>query len=327
MASFRRVLAKRIINALITIVMIMLVNFLLFRVMPGNPAALMTPHKAGVSDQLYWENVEKMGLNDSLPEQLVKYFYQTFTLQWGVSFKTERPVIDEMSEAVGWTLLLLSCSTALTFLAGIFLGKVAAMRRGKASDFTITGVGLFFYGMPVFWFAIVLLIVFIQRLHMFPTGGYITSGVDPFPLSLQKIGDIIWHMILPLTALVIGSVAGVILIMKSSLTDVLTEDYIVTAYAKGLSSRQVMKRHATPNARLPIVTTLAMDAAFILGGAFQVEYIFSYQGIGWKTIDAINNQDYPMLQFIFLIGGVAVVIANLLADITIFYLDPRVSIT
>lgn len=327
MASFRRVLAKRVFNAFVTILMIMLVNFMLFRVMPGNPAQLMTPHRAGVSDRLYWENVEKMGLNDSLPEQLVKYFYQTFTLQWGVSFKSERPVIDEMSQAIGWTMLLLGCSTALTFLIGMFLGKLAAQRRGKATDVSITGVGLFFYGMPVFWFAIVLLIIFIQRLHLFPTGGYITSGVNPFPLTLDKVKDIIWHMILPLTALVVGSVAGVILIMRSSLIDVMTEDYITTAYAKGLTPRQVMRWHATPNARLPIVTTLAMDAAFILGGAFQVEYIFSYQGIGWKTIDAIDNQDYPMLQFIFLIGGVAVVIANLLADITIFYMDPRVKIT
>jgi peptide/nickel transport system permease protein len=134
-------------------------------------------------------------------------------------------------------------------------------------------------------------------------------------------------MILPLTSLVVGSIAGVILIMRSSLIDVLTEDYIVTAYAKGLTEKQVLQRHASPNARLPIVTTLAMDTAFILGGAFQVEYIFSYQGIGWKTIDSINNQDFPMLQFIFLIGGIAVVIANFVADIVIYYLDPRVKIT
>jgi peptide/nickel transport system permease protein len=327
MASFRRVLIKRVFNAVITILMIMLMNFVLFRVMPGDPAQLMTPHKPGVSDALYWSNVEKMGLNDSLPVQLGKYYYQTFTLQWGVSFKTERPVVDEMSQAIGWTLLLLATSTALTFIIGMYLGKFAAIRRGKSPDIAISGVGLFFYGMPVFWFAIVLLIIFIQRLHWFPTGGYITSGTSPFPITFPKIGDIIWHMILPLTSLVVGSLAGVILIMRSSLIDVLTEDYITTAYAKGLTERQVLMRHASPNARLPIVTTLAMDAAFILGGAFQVEYIFSYQGIGWKTIDSINNQDYPMLQFIFLIGGVAVVLANFLADMVLIYLDPRVEIT
>jgi peptide/nickel transport system permease protein len=115
--------------------------------------------------------------------------------------------------------------------------------------------------------------------------------------------------------------------MRNSLVDVLTEDYITTAYAKGLSEKQVMKRHASPNARLPMVTTIAMDTAFILGGAFQVEWVFSYRGIGWETITAIDNKDYPMLQFIFLIGGIAVVIANLLADLILVKLDPRVEIT
>ena len=118
-----------------------------------------------------------------------------------------------------------------------------------------------------------------------------------------------------------------VLLMRNSLVDVLTEDYIVTAYAKGLSERQVMKKHASLNARLPIVTTLAMDTAFILGGVFQVEVIFTYKGIGWYTINAIENQDYPMLQFIFFIGGVAVVIANLLAALVLVRLDPRVKIT
>jgi len=115
--------------------------------------------------------------------------------------------------------------------------------------------------------------------------------------------------------------------MRNSLIDVLTEDYIVTAYAKGLSEKQVMKRHAGPNARLPIVTTIAMDTAFILGGVFQIEVVFSYQGIGWYTMEAIWKEDYPMLQFIFFIGGAAVVIANLIADVVLVYLDPRVNIT
>jgi len=318
---------KRVFNVVVTILMIMLLNFVLFRVMPGDPATLMTPHKPGVSDANYWRNVELMGLNDTWYEQLGKYYYQTFTLQWGISFKTERPVISEMSEAIGWTLLLLGVDIIITFGAGVWLGKVAAIRRGKPADIGITGVGLFFYGMPVFWFSIVLLIVFVMYGHLFPVGGYLESGTDPFPLTLGKIASIAWHMILPLTSLVVGSIAGIILIMRSSLIDVLTEDYIVTAYAKGLTEKQVLQKHASPNARLPIVTTLAMDTAFILGGAFQVEYIFSWKGIGWVTIDAINNQDYPMLQFIFLIGGVAVVIANFIADIVIYYLDPRVTIT
>ena len=326
MTSFRMVLAKRCLNALVTVMLIMALNFALFRVMPGNPAELMqrTPY---ASDYLKWRNIERMGLNDSLPEQFVEYYVDTFTGDWGISYYWEMDVIDVMGGAIMWTMLLVGFSTVLTFAIGISLGNLSARRRGKAADVTITGFGLFFYGMPVFWFALVLMVIFVGNLHLLPSAGYMESGVPVFPLTVDKLADIGVHMILPLTTLVVGSVAGVILLMRNTLVDVLTEDYIVTAYAKGLSERQVMKRHASPNARLPIVTTLAMDVAFVLGGVFQVEVIFTYKGIGWYTIHAIENQDYPMLQFIFFIGGVAVVIANLIADLILVKLDPRVKIT
>jgi peptide/nickel transport system permease protein len=326
-ASFRKILAKRVFNAILTIVMIMLLNFLLFRIMPGDPATLLTPRTPNVSDWAYDRNVEMMGLNDPWWVQLYKYFVGTFTGDWGISYIYEKPVIEVMGNAFVWTLLLLGTSSALTFIIGIVLGKMAANRRGKTTDVTITGFGLFFYGMPIFWLGIMLMIIFVGVLNLFPVGGYITPGVSPTPLTFEKVGDILWHMALPCATLTIGSVAGIILIQRNSLIDVLTEDYIVTAYAKGLTEKQVMKVHATPNARLPVVTTLAMDTAFILGGAFQIEVVFSYKGIGYMTIFAIEKQDYPLLQFIFFIGGVAVVIANLVTDLLLVKLDPRVTIT
>jgi len=327
MSSFRRVLTKRVINAIITIFLIMLLNFLLFRVMPGDPALLMTKRDPQTSEAAYWRNVEIMGLNDSVYEQFIKYVIGTFTGDWGISYEYERPVFEVTKNAIGWTIMLLSVSTVFTFLAGIALGKLSARRRGKPADLAITGFGLFFYGMPIFWFAIVLLAIFVGWLAWLPMGHRLEPGVHLTPITLDKIVMILKHMLLPVATLTIGAIAGVVLIMRNSLIDVLTEDYIVTAYAKGLSEREVMKRHAGPNARLPIVTTLAMDIAFILGGAFQVEVVFSYEGIGMVTMDAIWAEDYPMLQFIFLIGGVAVVIANLLADLVLKVLDPRVRIT
>jgi len=327
LASFRRVLTKRVINAFITIIMIMLLNFALFRVMPGDPAQLMTNRDPHTSDAVYWRNVELMGLNDSLPEQLLKYFYMTFTGDWGTSYQYRLPVFDVMIGAISWTLLLLVTASVLTFVFGIILGKIAAVRRGKAADLAITGFGLFFYAMPVFWFGIVLLVIFVGEFHWLPPGQYIEPGVKPFPLTFAKVIDILEHMVLPMTTLAVGSVAGIVLIVRNSLVDVLTEEYIITAYAKGLTEKQVMQKHASPNARLPVVTTIAMNTAFILGGAFQVEVVFSYKGIGWYTLDAIWKQDYPMLQFIFLIGGIAVVLANLIADLVLVKLDPRVTIT
>ena len=315
-------------NAFLTIIMIMMVNFLLFRVMPGDPATLMLPRNPDQDTiALYEENVRRMGLDKEPWEQFYIYFVGTFTGDWGDSYIKKAPVIEVVARALSWTCLLLVWSTILTFVIGVYLGKYAARRRGKAADLGITGFGIFFYGMPVFWFGIVLMVIFSSELGWLPSGGYITPGVQPFPLTLEKIWDLWIHMLLPGGTLVIGAIAGIVLIQRNSLIDVLTEDYIVTAYAKGLSERQVMKKHASPNARLPIVTTIAMDMAFILGGAFQVEYVFSYKGLGYLTIEAIDKKDYPLLQSIFLIGGVAVVIANLIADLILVKLDPRVSIT
>ena len=327
MASLRRVLAKRIFNAFLAVLLIMLVNFLLFRVMPGDAALLMTPRLPGdAAEAIYERNVELMGLDQELHVQLYRYFIKTFMLDWGESYKYELPVTTVVANSIMWTMLLLGVSSFLTFVIGIWLGKVAANRRGRTADFSITGFGLFFYGMPIFWFAIVLMYLFAVKIPAFPLSGYMDAGLSP-EFSMNAIVNILWHMTLPVATLTIGALAGIILIQRNSLVDVLTEEYIVTAYAKGLSEKQVMKKHATPNARLPIVTTIAMDIAFILGGAFQVEYVFSYKGIGWVTIDAINDRDYPILQFIVLIGGVAVVVANLLADIVLVILDPRVKIT
>ena len=324
----RKVLAKRVFNAFLTILLIMLVNFILFRVMPGDPALLMTPRTTVDNyDEIYARNVETMGLDEDRFVQMYKYFIGTFTGDWGVSYRYETGVLAVIGDAIIWTTFLLGIASLITFVGGIALGKIAANRRGKTTDIAITGFGLFFYGMPIFWFGLILMLIFVSTLDMFPVGGYITSGVSPTPLTFDKFIDILHHAALPIATLAIGSLAGIILIQRNSLVDVLTEDYIMTAYAKGLSEKQVMKRHATPNARLPVVTTIAMDIAFILGGAFQVEVVFSYKGIGWVTVDAIYNQDYPLLQFIVFIGGVAVVLANLIADIVLVKLDPRVTIT
>jgi len=325
--SFRVILAKRVLNAIVTILLIMALNFALFRLLPGDPAVLMMNRSTHESDFAYWYNVELMGLNDSYAEQFVKYYIMTFTGEWGISYQHQKNVTDVLEGAIYWTILLMGVSMFFMFLIGIALGKLSARRRGKATDLAITGFGLFFYGMPVFWFGIVLMVIFVGWFHLLPAKGYMTDGVVLYPITPWKIWDILVHMTLPAVTLAVGSVAGVILLMRNSLVDVLTEDYIVTAYAKGLNEKQVMKRHAGPNARLPIVTTIAMDTAFMLGGVFQIEVVFSYKGIGWYTMEAIWNQDYPVLQFIFFIGGVAVVVANLIADLVLVKLDPRVNIT
>lgn len=333
--SFRVILAKRLANVALTIVGIMLLNFFLVHLMPGNPVDNMIPRSPKFDPALKYELERKFHLNESLPIQLGYYLYNTFTLDWGTSYMANRrPVFDIIIGDLRWTMLLVGVSTVLTLLLGIGIGAYAAYRRGGTFDVASTSVSLFFYGMPVFWLAMLLQILFTTHplaMHWWPqlpAGGYYDTdkyGAElkwtfPIVLSMMK------YLILPSITLAIGTVAGVSLVMRSSLVDTMTDDYILTARAKGLTDYQVLRRHALPNGMPPMIALIAMDVAFIIGGAYQVEYIFNYPGIGWRTIKSINDLDFPILQFIVVIGGVAVVIANFLSDLLLMYIDPRIKI-
>jgi peptide/nickel transport system permease protein len=243
-------------------------------------------------------------------------------------------VIDIISVAMSWTLMLVGVSTVITLLLGMVVGSYAAYRRGGAFDLASTGSLLFFYGMPIFWFAIMLQILFtsyplgMDWWPQLPLSGYydVLEYGNDLRFDPGMILNILEHMILPGTTLAIGSLAGVSLVMRSSLIDVMTEDYIMTARAKGLTDYQVLRYHAFPNGLPPMVALIAMSLAFVIGGAYQVEVIFSYRGIGYETLTAIYSLDFPVLQFIIVVGGVLVVVANLLSDIILIFIDPRIKI-
>jgi len=334
--SFRRVIGKRLINVVLTIFGIIILNFFLIHLMPGDPIQNVIPKNPKFDPALKWRLQEQFHLNDSMGEQLAWYMYNTLTLQWGTSYmQNRRQVFDIIITDMRWTLLLVGISTTFTILIGMAVGAYSAYRRGGAFDVGSTSISLFFYGMPVFWLAIVLQLLFTTHpLGMnwwpqLPAGGYYDTreyGAElkwtfPVVLSVMK------YLILPSATLAVGTVAGVSLIMRSSLVDTMTDDYIMTARAKGLTDYQVLRHHALPNGMPPMIALIAMDIAFVIGGAYQVEYIFNYPGIGYRTIDAISNRDFPILQFIVVIGGVAVVIANFLADVMLIYIDPRIKIS
>ncbi len=334
--SFRRIIARRTINVVITIFGIMALNFFLIHLMPGNPITNMVPRDPKFDESLKWKLVDQFHLNASLPEQFGIYLYNTISLNWGTSYmQNSEKVLTIISTDLRWTLLLVGASTVFTILIGIAVGAYSAYRRGGAFDITATSTSLFFYGMPVFWFAILLQLLFsthplgMQWWPQFPISGYYdtnTYGAEfhftvPIMLSVAK------YLVVPSLVLSIGYIAGVSMVMRSSLVDVMTDDYILTARAKGLTDYQVLRRHALPNGMPPMVALIAMDIAFVLGGAYQVEVIFNYPGIGYRTIEAIYNLDFPILQFIVVIGGVAVVIANFVADIVLLYIDPRIKIS
>jgi len=326
--SMRTVVIKKVTNAAITIVIILVANFILFRMLPGDPAVNFVRSGAGhtANPDLLDRQREIFGLNDAPLVQLSKYLVNTFSGSWGYSFfQGDRLVTEILAEKAVWTIVLVGTSTLLTIWLGIMIGAVAAWRRGKLFDLASLGFGFFFYAMPTFWLGIVLIIIFQEQTGIIP----ILPRSHPLPIPFPKdpwgifVGGF-QHWILPAMTLTLVQLAGISIIMRNSLIDTLTEDYIVTAKAKGLSDRFILKRHAMPNARLPMVTIVALNLGFVLGGAIQVEQVFSYDGLGGLTVSAVLDQDYPLMQGLFLLITISVVIANLVSDFVYAWLDPRV---
>lgn len=332
--SFRRMIMKRSFYVVLTIFGIITVNFFLVNLMPGDPINNMIPRDPKFNKEIREILIEKFHLDAPIWERYVIYLKNTLTLQWGDSYMQDRSVLDIIRVAMSWTLLLVGLSTVITLALGMFVGAYAAYRRGGAFDLFSTGSLLFFYGMPIFWFAIILQLLFnsyplgMDWWPQLPLSGYYDTDTwgDKLTWEPGQILSVIEHMILPGITLAIGSLAGVSLVMRSSLIDVMTEDYIMTAKAKGLTDYQVLRYHAFPNGLPPMVALIAMSLAFVIGGAYQVEVIFGYRGIGFETLRAIYDLDFPVLQFIIVVGGVLVVVANFLSDLILIYIDPRIKI-
>lgn len=330
--SFRRYVAKRLVNVVLTILGIMILNFFLIHLMPGDPSLQMIPRDPKFDPELKWQLVERFHLNDTVIEQLGWYMYNTVTLDWGTSYMTRRPVFDVIINDLKWTFLLVGTSTVITILIGIAIGAYSAYKRGGPFDIASTSISLFFYGMPLFWLGIVVQMLFTTNpfsLHWWPqlpAGGYFDTDKygNEVHFTVPMVLSVLKYLILPSITLALGSYAGVSMVMRSSLIDTMTDDYILTARAKGLTDYQVLRRHALSNGMPPMIALIAMDIAFVIGGAYQVEIIFNYPGIGYETMKAVWDLDFPILQFIVVIGGVAVVVANFLADMILLYIDPRI---
>lgn len=314
----RRYLLKKIVQAFFTMWFVLTMNFFLFRILPSNPVANMTKAQKLTRAESA-ALVHEFGLDKPLWEQYVVYITHPFS--WGLSFQSSRPVSDVIGERILPTVLLVGISTVLSTIFGVLIGISSAWRRGSRLDVNWLVSTMTFYSMPDFWFGMMLLLVFAATLHWFPISGYIG---DPTATGWAHIVDVARHLVLPVTTLTIGYLGEYSLIMRSSLIDVMNEDFVGVARAKGLPDRLVRRRHAVPNALLPIVTMVILYFGYVLGGSVGVETVFSYPGLGKLTYDAIDQQDYPVMQAMFLLFSAAVIIANLIADITYGYLDPRV---
>jgi len=302
---------------------VIIFNFLLFRIMPGDPARLMLPRGHAFDKSTILRMRAFYGLDKPIVTQLILYMFQTLQLNFGYSFYYKAPVGEVIAAWLPNTLLLVGISEVLSIILGYFIGALAGWKRGKPFDVISTSIGLVFWSMPEFWIGIVVILIFSIWLGIFPVTGVRTIELAHGNL-LQQISDIGMHLVLPVITLTLGSYADYSLIMRNSLMDVMTEDFVLTGRAKGLTENEVLKNHVVPNALLPSITEFALGLAMIVGGALQTEIIFSYPGIGMLTWQALEFRDYPLLQAIFFIAAALVIIANFAADLIYTYVDPRV---
>jgi peptide/nickel transport system permease protein len=317
-----RYFARKLLQALATIAAIILLNFVLFRLMPGSPErATRNPH---LTPELIAQNRARWGLDKPLfPDQLVDYVGETLTGDLGYSIKYRgQPVVEVVLEAMGPTLLLIGLGELIAIAVGLALGARAGWRRGGFVDRVGNGLSLIFYSMPYFVIGMPLIIIFAAGLHWFPTSGISTPGGNKDLFA--TLWDLGRHLVLPLTAVSLGLIGAYSILMRSSIIDTRAEDYITTARAKGLSDGRILRRHAFPNALLPMVTLIAINLGYVVAGAITAEIVFTWPGLGTLTVQALAARDYPLLQAIFLIVAVSVVFANFVADLVYGYLDPRV---
>jgi len=296
-------------------------TFFIIRLAPGDPVSLYV--QGDVDPQLEQNLRTQLGLDESLPVQYVKWLKSMVTGEMGVSFSRHAAVTDILADTIPNTLLLTAFALFFNFLIGIAIGITTALKRGTLSDHTVNVISLFVYSMPEFWLGLMLILGVSLQLDLLPASG-MHSPMARFFSTPAYIWDLIKHMILPVFVLGVASAAATGRYMRGSLLEVINQDYVRTARAKGLSEVLVIGKHALRNALIPIITLLGLSLPFLLGGAVIVETVFAWPGMGKLTVDAIFARDYPLIIACTLVSGVMVILGNLLADVLYAIVDPRI---
>jgi peptide/nickel transport system permease protein len=323
--SYGRYVASKVLGALGSLVFVLVVNFFLFRVLPGDPARTLGRARFRSAKQLEAFR-HQYGLDQSLPHQFVTYLGNTLTGHFGVSLRYRVPVSELIIDRFWPTMLLVGTSTILAMVLGVWIGTLSAWKRGGPFDRFSTGSTLTLYSMPEWWLGLLLIaalaVGFGPVPGIFPTGGLHSTGVDPS--SIKGWFDTAWHLVLPVLTLTLAYLAEYSLIMRSSLLDELGEDYLTTARAKGLRDVVVRRRQAVRNALLPTTTVSAINIGFVVSGAITIETVFSIPGLGLLSQEALDIPDYWVLQGTFLVAAAGVIVANLVVNLFYGVLDPRV---
>jgi peptide/nickel transport system permease protein len=321
-----RYILGKVLGSLSSLVFVLVFNFFLFRILPGDPAKDLTRNRYVPASQVA-AITKRFGLDKPLPQQFVDYVKSTLHGDLGISYQFQQPVTHLIGQRIWATVLLVGVSTVLSTIIGLWFGIRGAWDRGSVFDKTTMGFSLTLYAMPEFWLGLLLLValaVGVGPFHgIFPTGGERSANVVYH--GFRAWLDVANHLFLPCLTLTLAYFAEYHLIMRSSLLEEKTEDYLLTARAKGLRDALVRRKHAVPNALLPTVTLVLLNFGFVISGAITVETVYSWPGLGLLSYQALTGPDIPLLQGVFLLFSAAVIVFNLFADIMYGYLDPRVT--
>jgi peptide/nickel transport system permease protein len=321
-----RFLVRRLGFLLVALWSALTVNFFIPRLMPGNPAeAMMARFRGHVNPDALHALEVAFGVNThtSLIHAYFSYLNNTIHGRLGISLTDfPLPVSQVIMKALPWSLGLVGVTTIIGFIIGTMVGAIAAWRRGGVLDSVLPPVFIVVSAFPYFWIGLLAVWLFALTLGWFPLlGGYTETAVPA--LTWGFVGDILDHSVLPAMTILITAIGGWILTMRNNMITVVAEDYVKMARAKGLRPRRILWQYAGRNALLPNLTGFAMSLGFVISGAILVEYVFNYPGVGFMLLQAVENEDYPLMQSLFLLITVAVLVAIFLSDIATAILDPR----
>ena len=317
-------IASRLGKAVVVLFGIVILNFFVIHAAPGDPAAVMAG-EAGAADEIFLKQLqEKFGLDQPLRVQLWNYLSGIARLDFGYSYRQDAPVLGLILDRLPATLLLTGTAFVVSVSLGIFAGAIAAMRVGKWADTIITTLSLLFYATPLFWVALMAVLVFSVQLNWLPAYGMVSVGVDLTGVAL--VFDIAAHLVLPALTLGLFFTAVYARMTRSSMLETSGMDFIKTARAKGLSSSVILRRHMLRNAILPVVTLIGLQAGQVVGGAVLTETVFAWPGIGRLMFESLLQRDYNLLLGVFLVTSAMVLVFNLLTDLAYLLIDPRIEL-
>ncbi|GHA96168.1 ABC transporter permease [Modicisalibacter luteus] len=319
---YARLIAMRLLKAVIVLFLIIVFNFFLIQLAPGDPAAILAG-EAGATDEAFLRQLrEQFGLDQPLYVQLWHYVSGIATLDFGYSYRQQMPVLDLILERLPATLLLTGTAFVLSLALGIFAGSMAAARVKKISGSVIMALALVFYATPLFWVALMAVLLFSVYLDWLPAYGMFTVGAHY--TGMAHILDVAKHLILPASTLALFFMAIYTRMTRASMLEASQQDYVKTARAKGLKDRVIQRRHILRNALLPIITLAGLQAGQMVGGAILTETVFAWPGIGRLMYEALMQRDYNLLLGIFFFSAALVIVFNIFTDLVYRLADPRI---